>query len=110
MAERSVDDCLLSIIKTNHEMAEIAAEPAPTAGAEVGLLKVLETVPKAVIAGQPAWKAQAEKTAAVAHATPDDMECANAYMFSAPDAVRRVSQPAPCVYRFARCAGRKASS
>jgi NAD(P)H dehydrogenase (quinone) len=69
---------------TNHQMAEIAAEAARTAGAEVRLLKVRETVPETVIAGQPAWKAQAEKTAAVAHATPDDMEWANAYMFSAP--------------------------
>jgi NAD(P)H dehydrogenase (quinone) len=69
---------------TNHQMAEIAAEAARTAGAEVRLLKVRETVPETVIAGQPPWKAQAEKTAAVAHATPDDMEWANAYMFSAP--------------------------
>jgi NAD(P)H dehydrogenase (quinone) len=69
---------------TNHQMAEIAAEAARSAGADVRLLKVRETVPETVIAGQPAWKAQAEKTAAVAHATPDDMEWANAYMFSAP--------------------------
>jgi len=69
---------------TNHQMAEIAAEAARTAGAEVRLLKVRETVPETVIAGQPAWKAQAEKTAAVALATPDDMDWANAYMFSAP--------------------------
>ena len=43
-----------------------------------------ETVPDTIIAGQPAWKAQVEKTAAVALATPDDMDGANAYMFSAP--------------------------
>jgi NAD(P)H dehydrogenase (quinone) len=69
---------------TNHQMAEIAAEAARSAGAEVRLLKVRETVPDTIVAGQPAWKAQVEKTAAVAHATPDDMEWANAYMFSAP--------------------------
>ena len=46
---------------TNHQMAEIAAEAARTAGAEVRLLKVRETVPDTIIAGQPAWKAQAEK-------------------------------------------------
>ena len=50
-------------------MAEIAAEAARTAGADVRLLKVRETVPDTIIAGQPAWKAQAEKTAAVALAT-----------------------------------------
>jgi NAD(P)H dehydrogenase (quinone) len=69
---------------TNHQMAEIAAEAARTAGADVRLLKVRETVPDTIIAGQPPWRAQAEKTAAVAHATTDDMEWANAYMFSAP--------------------------
>src|SRR3954468_21604905 len=69
---------------TNHQMAEIAAEAARTAGADVRLLKVRETVPDTIIAGQPAWKAQAEKTAAVALATPDDMDWANAFMFSAP--------------------------
>jgi NAD(P)H dehydrogenase (quinone) len=69
---------------TNHQMAEIAAEAARAAGADVRLLKVRETVPDTIIAGQPAWKAQAEKTAAVAHATAEDMEWANAYMFSAP--------------------------
>src|SRR3954469_15343285 len=69
---------------TNHQMAEIAAEAARTAGADVRLLKVRETVPDTIIAGQPAWKAQAEKTAAVALATPEDMEWANAYLFSAP--------------------------
>src|SRR3954465_4769843 len=69
---------------TNNQMADIAAEAARAAGAEVRLLKVRETVPEAVIAGQPAWKTQAEKTAAVAHVTPDDMDSANACMFSAP--------------------------
>jgi NAD(P)H dehydrogenase (quinone) len=69
---------------TNHQMAEIAAESARAAGAEVRLLKVRETVPEAIVAGQAAWKAHAEKTAAVPPATPEDMEWANAYLFSAP--------------------------
>jgi NAD(P)H dehydrogenase (quinone) len=69
---------------TNHQMAEIAAEAARAAGAEVRLLKVRETVPESIIATQDAWRAQAEKTASVPAATPDDMEWANAYLFSAP--------------------------
>jgi len=69
---------------TNHQMAEIAAEAAREAGAEVRLLKVRETVDQSVIDGQPAWKAQAEKTASIPVVTPDDMEWANAYLFSAP--------------------------
>ena len=69
---------------TNHQMAEIAAEAAKAAGAEVRLLKVRETAPDAVVAGQDAWKAQADRTAHVAAATLADMEWANAYLFSAP--------------------------
>src|SRR3982751_6297558 len=95
---------------TNHQMAEIAAAAARTAGADVRLLKVRETVPETVIAGQPAWKAQAEKTAAVSVATPDDMEWANAYMFSAPTRFGvSASQLRAFIDRSVRC-GRKASS
>ena len=69
---------------TNHQMAEIAAEAARAAGAEVRLLKAAETAPAAVVAGQDAWKAHAEATADVPAVTPADMEWANAYLFSAP--------------------------
>ena len=69
---------------TNHQMAEIAADSAREAGAEVRLLKVKETAPEGIVAGQDAWKAQAEKTAKVPEASPADMEWANAYLFSAP--------------------------
>ncbi|HEU4454686.1 MAG TPA: NAD(P)H:quinone oxidoreductase [Longimicrobium sp.] len=69
---------------TNHQMAETAAEAAREAGAEVRVLKVRETAPEGVVNGQDAWKAQAERTAHVPEATPDDMEWANAYLFSAP--------------------------
>ena len=69
---------------TNHAMAEIAAEAARAAGAEVRLLRVAETAPEAVVNGQDAWKAAAEKQSGVSVATPDDMEWANAYLFSTP--------------------------
>ncbi|HMO45220.1 MAG TPA: NAD(P)H:quinone oxidoreductase [Rubrivivax sp.] len=69
---------------TNHRMAEIAAEAARAAGAEVRLLKAPETAPEAVVAGQDAWLAQAERTAHVPEATAADMEWANAYLISAP--------------------------
>lgn len=69
---------------TNHEMASIAAEAAKAAGAEVRLLKAPETAPADVISGVDAWAAHAEKTADVPMATPEDMEWANAYLFSAP--------------------------
>jgi NAD(P)H dehydrogenase (quinone) len=69
---------------TNHRMAEIAAEAAREAGAEVRLLRVPETAPREVVEGQDAWKAQAEKTADIPEVTHADMEWANGYLISAP--------------------------
>ncbi|MDR7125721.1 NAD(P)H:quinone oxidoreductase [Pseudotabrizicola sp. 4114] len=69
---------------TNHQMAEIAAEAGRAAGAEVKLLRIAETAPDAVVNGQDAWKAQVEKAADIPVATPEDMEWADAYLFSAP--------------------------
>lgn len=69
---------------TNHRMAETAAEAAREAGAEVRLLKVRETAPEGVVNGQDAWRAQAERTAHVPEATPEDLVWANAYLFSVP--------------------------
>jgi NAD(P)H dehydrogenase (quinone) len=69
---------------TNHQMAEIAAEAARAAGAEVRVRKAPETAPEGVVNGQDAWRAQAERSAHVAAATLDDLEWANAYLISAP--------------------------
>jgi NAD(P)H dehydrogenase (quinone) len=69
---------------TNHRMAETAAEAAREAGAEVRLRKVRETAPEGVVRAQEAWSAQAEKTANIEEATPEDMVWADAYLFSAP--------------------------
>ena len=69
---------------TNHQMAEIAAGAAREVGAEVRLLKTRETAPEGVVNGQDAWRAQAEKTAHVPIATPEDLVWSNAYLFSSP--------------------------
>jgi NAD(P)H dehydrogenase (quinone) len=69
---------------TNYQMATIAAEAAKAAGAEVRLLRATETAPAAVVAGQEAWKALAEKTAHIPAASVADMEWADAYLFSCP--------------------------
>ena len=69
---------------TNHRMAEIAAEAARAAGAEVRLRRIVETAPADVVASQDAWKAQVDRAADIPVATPEDMEWANAYLFSAP--------------------------
>ena len=69
---------------TNHAMAEVAAEAALEAGAEVRLRRVRETAPAEVVKAQKAWSAHADSTAGIALATAEDMEWANAYLFSAP--------------------------
>ena len=69
---------------TNHQMADIAAEAARTAGAEVRLLRIAETAPEAVVNSQDGWKAEVERSASIPVATPEDMAWANAYLFSAP--------------------------
>jgi PKHD-type hydroxylase len=80
----AADRVYYSTYGTNHQMAEIAAEAARAAGAEVRLRRVAETAPAEVVNGQDAWKAQAEKQADIPVVTPDDMDWADAYIFSAP--------------------------
>lgn len=69
---------------TNHRMAQVAEAAAKEMGAEVRLRKARETAPEGVVNGQEKWRAQAELTADVAEATPEDMVWADAYLFSAP--------------------------
>jgi NAD(P)H dehydrogenase (quinone) len=69
---------------TNHRMAEVAAEAARQAGAEVRLRRVRETAPEGVVRAQEAWSSHAERTAHIPEATPDDLVWADAYLFSAP--------------------------
>lgn len=69
---------------TNHAVAQAAAEAAGAAGAEVRLRRIAETAPEAVVNGQDAWKAQAEKTSDIPVVSHEDMEWADGYFFSAP--------------------------
>ncbi|MBB5236145.1 NAD(P)H:quinone oxidoreductase [Deinococcus budaensis] len=69
---------------TNHQMAEVAAEAAREAGAEVRLVKARETAPQEVVNGQEAWKAQQERTAHIPEATADDMQHTDAILISTP--------------------------
>ncbi|MCM3760566.1 NAD(P)H:quinone oxidoreductase [Alkalihalobacillus oceani] len=69
---------------TNYQMAKWAEEGGKAAGAEVKVLKVPELAPEAAIASNPAWKAHLEATADVPEVTLDDLEWADAIIFSAP--------------------------
>jgi NAD(P)H dehydrogenase (quinone) len=69
---------------TNHQMAELAADAAREAGAEVRLRRVRETAPEDVVQAQDKWAAQLKRMSEIEEATPDDMAWADAYLFSAP--------------------------
>ena len=84
MAQPKIAVIFYSTYGTNHQVAQAAAEAAREAGAEVRLLRVAETAPEAVVNGQDAWKAQAERMADIPVVTPDDMVWADGYFFSAP--------------------------
>lgn len=84
MARPKIAVVYYSTYGTNYAVAEAAAKAAEAAGAEVRLRKVRETAPAAVVNGQDAWKAQADKTAGIPEATADDMEWADGYFFSGP--------------------------
>ena len=84
MSKPKITVIFYSTYGTNHAIAETAAKAAEAAGAEVRLRKVRETAPQEVVNGQDAWKAQAEKSAAIPVASNDDMEWADGYFFSGP--------------------------
>jgi len=84
MADVKLAVIYYSTYGTNHRMAEIATDEAQKAGAEVRLRKVHETAPEGVVAGQEAWRAHAEFTAHIEEASLDDLEWADAYLFSTP--------------------------
>ena len=69
---------------TNYKLAKWAADGAQAAGAEVKVLKVPETAPQEVIAQKPSWKAFVESTKNVPEVTLQDIEWADAIIFSVP--------------------------
>ncbi len=69
---------------TNYQMVKAAEEAATAAGAEVRLRKVKELAPDAAIDSNPAWRAHLEATEDVPEAALDDLEWADAYLFSVP--------------------------
>lgn len=84
MAKPKIAVVYYSTYGTNYAVAQAAAKAAEEAGAEVRLRKVHETAPQAVVDGQEAWKAQADKMANIPEVSGDDMEWADGYFFSGP--------------------------
>ncbi|MGE8205055.1 NAD(P)H:quinone oxidoreductase [Heyndrickxia sp. NPDC080065] len=69
---------------TNYQLAKWAEDSAKEAGAEVKILKVQELAPPAAIESNPAWKKHYDETQSVPVATGNDIEWADAIIFSAP--------------------------
>src|SRR5690625_7869075 len=69
---------------TNYELAKWAEEGAKEAGAEVRVVKVQELAPESAIEGNKAWKATVDAISDVPVATSDDIEWADAIIFSTP--------------------------
>ncbi|PIC57386.1 NAD(P)H:quinone oxidoreductase, type IV [Sporosarcina sp. P12(2017)] len=69
---------------TNYQLAKWAEESAKEAGAEVEVLKVEELAPQSVVEGNNVWKATADATKDIPVATSEDIEWADAIIFSTP--------------------------
>ncbi|QGQ46484.1 NAD(P)H:quinone oxidoreductase [Metabacillus sediminilitoris] len=69
---------------TNYQLAQWAEESGKEAGAEVKVLKVPETAPQSAIESNPAWKAHVEEAKDIPEVTLNDLEWADAIIFSIP--------------------------
>ncbi|MGJ9460528.1 NAD(P)H:quinone oxidoreductase [Oceanobacillus sp. CF4.6] len=69
---------------TNYQMAQWAEEAGSQAGAEVRLRKVHELAPEAAIEQNAGWKAHYEAAKDVSEASSEDIEWADAIIFSTP--------------------------
>ncbi|MBQ0985337.1 NAD(P)H:quinone oxidoreductase [Streptomyces sp. F63] len=76
---------------TNTAVAKEIADAATKAGAEVRLLRVAELAPRTAVESNPAWAANADATAGVPEAGPDDMLWADAVIFGTPTRYGNVS-------------------
>ena len=78
----------------NYKMAGIAADAASEVGAEVKVLKIPELAPKEAIQSNPAWQKHTEATKEVQEAKPDDLDWADAIIFSIPTRFGNVASQA----------------
>lgn len=69
---------------TNYQLAQWAEEGAQEAGAEVKIVRVPELAPDAAIDRNPAWRKHVDATKNIPEATSDDLEWADAMIFSVP--------------------------
>ncbi len=73
-----------SMTGTNYQLAQWAAEAGRGVGGQVKILKVHELAPQSVVEKNPIWKAHMEETKEIPEAKPEDLEWADAIIFSTP--------------------------
>ena len=69
---------------TNAQLSKWAEQGAKEAGAEVKVFKVQELAPESVVQGNEVWRKTTEETKDIPHVTSDDIEWADALIFSVP--------------------------
>lgn len=69
---------------TNYQLAQWAAESAEKQGGEVRIRKAAELAPQSAISANPAWEKHVNETADVKEVSLDDLEWADAIIFSVP--------------------------
>lgn len=84
MADVKLAVIFYSMGGSNFQLASWAAEAAKEVGADVRVLKVPELAPQSSIDANPMWKATVEATRDVPVATAEDIEWADAIIFSTP--------------------------
>lgn len=68
----------------NYQLARWAEEAAVESGAEVRVVRIAETAPDAAIDSNPAWRAHYDSTKNIPQAGSEDLEWADAVIFSVP--------------------------
>lgn len=84
MSKVNVAVIYYSMSGTNLQLVKWAGEAAKENGADVRVLKVQELAPQSVIDANDVWKATVENTQDIPEVTSDDIEWADAIIFSTP--------------------------
>lgn len=82
-----------SVTGTNYKLAQWAAESARAVGAEVRILKTPELASEEKIQSNPLWAAHLKATEHIAEVTKDDLQWADALIFSIPSRFGGVPGP-----------------
>ena len=96
-----------SMTGINYQLAQWAAQAAKDVGADVRLLKVHELAPESAINNNPVWKANLEATKDIKEANSEDLDWADAIVFSVPTRFGNLAAQFFCSVSFPQIATRQ---